>query len=102
MTGFHIDLARAICTELEILDKCQIQALALGTNSTTALADKQGEAIIAGISVTAETRARYGFSRSYLQFPARFAGADGVAHSGTLSTEQVGGPADRRDRRFGA
>jgi polar amino acid transport system substrate-binding protein len=72
LTGFHVDLARAICTELEILDKCQIQALPWG-ELETALAEKQGEAIIAGISVSAETRAKYAFSRSYLQFPARFA-----------------------------
>jgi polar amino acid transport system substrate-binding protein len=71
LTGFHIDLARAICAELEILDKCQIQALPWG-ELDTALAQRQGEAIIAGVSVTAEARARYGFSRSYLQFPARF------------------------------
>ncbi len=30
LTGFHVDLARAICDELGILAKCQIQALALG------------------------------------------------------------------------
>jgi polar amino acid transport system substrate-binding protein len=71
LTGFHVDLARAICSELDILDKCQIQALPWG-ELDAALADKQGEAIVAGISVTAETRAKYGFSRSYLQFPARF------------------------------
>src|SRR5262245_14516851 len=71
LTGFHVDLARAICTELEILDKCQIQALPWG-ELETAFAEKQGEAIIAGISVSAETRAKYAFSRSYLQFPARF------------------------------
>ena len=72
LTGFHVDLARAICTELEILDKCQIQALPW-QELDTALAAKEGEAIIAGISVTAQTRDRYGFSRAYLQFPARFA-----------------------------
>jgi polar amino acid transport system substrate-binding protein len=71
LTGFHVDLARAICTELEILDKCQIQALPWG-ELETALASKQGEAIIAGISVNAGTREKYAFSRSYLQFPARF------------------------------
>jgi polar amino acid transport system substrate-binding protein len=72
LTGFHVDLARAICTELEILDKCQIQALPW-QELDTALAAKEGEAIIAGISVTAQTRDKYGFSRAYLQFPARFA-----------------------------
>jgi polar amino acid transport system substrate-binding protein len=71
LTGFHVDLARAICGELEILDRCEIQALPW-EELDAAIAAKQGEAIIAGISVTAEARAKYGFSRSYLQFPARF------------------------------
>ena len=71
LTGFHVDLARAICAELEIIDKCQVQALPW-RELETSLTAKQGEAIIAGISVTPETRAKYVFSRSYLQFPARF------------------------------
>lgn len=71
LAGFHVDLARGICAELDILEKCQIQALPWG-ELDPALAGKEGEAIIAGISVTAETRAKYDFSRSYLQFPARF------------------------------
>jgi polar amino acid transport system substrate-binding protein len=71
LSGLHVDLARAICTELAILDKCQIQALPWG-ELQTALEGKQGEAIIAGIAVNADTRAKYAFSRSYLRFPARF------------------------------
>ena len=27
LSGFHVDLARAICSELDMLAKCQIQAL---------------------------------------------------------------------------
>lgn len=71
LSGFHVDLARAICAELDLQQKCQIQALPWG-ELAQALADRQGEAIIAGIAVTAENRERYTFSRSYLQFPARF------------------------------
>ena len=37
-----------------------------------ALQKKEGEAIIAGIAVTDENRAKFAFSRPYLQFPARF------------------------------
>lgn len=70
LSGFHVDLARAICTELDLQQKCQIQALPWG-ELEQALADRQGEAIIAGIAVSAENRERYAFSRSYLQFPAR-------------------------------
>jgi polar amino acid transport system substrate-binding protein len=71
LTGFHVDLARAICRELEIVAKCQIQALPWG-ELDAALTNKDGEAIIAGIAVNADNRARYAFSRTYLQFPARF------------------------------
>lgn len=71
LSGFHVDLARAICTELDIMPKCQIQALPWG-ELDKAMQEKQGEAIIAGIAVTAENRARYAFSRPYLRFPARF------------------------------
>lgn len=72
LAGFHIDLARRICAELEISDKCQIQALPWG-ELEAALAKGEGEAILAGIAVTAEARETYDFSRPYMQFPARFA-----------------------------
>jgi polar amino acid transport system substrate-binding protein len=71
LSGFHIDLARAICAELGIVEKCQIQALPW-SELEGALQKGEGEAIIAGIAATPESRATYAFSRSYLQFPARF------------------------------
>lgn len=71
LSGFHVDLARAVCAELEIQAKCQIQALPWA-ELDGALKAKQGEAIIAGTAVTAQTRALYAFSRAYLRFPARF------------------------------
>ena len=71
LSGFHVDLARAICRELDIVAKCQVQALPWN-ELHAALSRKEGEAIIAGVSVTAENRAKYAFTRSYLQFPARF------------------------------
>lgn len=71
LSGFHVDLARAICRELDIVAKCQIQALPW-SELEAALARKESEAIIAGIAVTAENRTKYAFTRSYLQFPARF------------------------------
>lgn len=71
MTGFHVDLARAICLELDLVDRCQIQALPW-EELETALQSGEGEAIIAGLSISAETRQRLAFSRPYLRFPARF------------------------------
>lgn len=72
LSGFHIDLAREICSELGIADRCQIQAMPW-TDVDSALARGRGEAVIAGIAVTEKSRAKYAFSRPYLQFPARFA-----------------------------
>ena len=71
LSGFNIDLARAICAELDLAAKCQIQALPWA-ELDGALRRNEGEAILAGMAVTAESRAKYAFSRSYLQFPARF------------------------------
>jgi polar amino acid transport system substrate-binding protein len=71
LTGFHVDLARAICAELELAGKCQIQALPWN-ELDSALQKGEGEAIIAGLAATAKSREKYVFSRSYLQFPARF------------------------------
>lgn len=71
LSGFHVDLARRICAELNILDKCQIQALPWN-ELDGALTAGDGEAIIAGIAITAENREKYVFSRPYLKFPARF------------------------------
>ena len=71
LSGFHVDLARALCGELGLADKCEIQALPWA-ELDAALQKGEGEAILAGIAVTAEAREKYVFSRAYLQFPARF------------------------------
>lgn len=88
LTGFHVDLARAICKRLELAAKCQIQALPWG-ELPEALEKGDGEAILAGIAVTPESRRRYAFSRPYLQFPGRFA---------MLKSKAVGEPLDERLR----
>jgi polar amino acid transport system substrate-binding protein len=71
LSGFHVDLARAICARLQIAEECQIQALPWA-ELDGALQKDEGEAILAGMAVTAEARTKYAFSRPYLLFPARF------------------------------
>lgn len=71
LSGFHVDLARAICTELNLVDRCEIQALPWD-ELEQALQEGEGEAILAGLAVTGQTRSKYAFSRAYLEFPARF------------------------------
>ncbi|EPF00166.1 family 3 extracellular solute-binding protein [Rhizobium grahamii CCGE 502] len=71
LAGFNIDLAREVCNELEIANKCQIQALPFA-DLNAALAASQGDAVIAGIAVSEELRRQFAFSRPYLMLPARF------------------------------
>lgn len=71
LSGYHVDLARAICAELKVTDRCQIQALPWD-ELERALDAGEGEAIIAGLAITPDSRRSHLFSRPYLQFPARF------------------------------
>lgn len=71
LSGLHVDLARAICRELAILDRCQIQALPWD-ELEGALERNEGDALMAGLAVTPEKRELYAFTRSYMRFPARF------------------------------
>ena len=71
LTGFHVDLARNICSILKIIEQCQIQALEW-KDLPEAIDSKQGDAIIAGFAISADTHQKYLFSRSYLELPARF------------------------------
>lgn len=69
LTGFNVDLARAICAELAI--PCTIQARTWN-ELTDRVVDKTADAAIAGIAITADTRTRLDFSDVYLRAPARF------------------------------
>lgn len=71
LAGYNIDLARAICVELQASAVCQVEALPWA-DLTAALESGDGEAVIAGLKPTAAQRARLLFTRSYLRFPARF------------------------------
>lgn len=72
LAGFHVDLVREICRELALAEKCQIQAVAFA-DLEKALTDGNGEAVVAGIAVTAPLRERFSFSRPFMRLPARFA-----------------------------
>nr|WP_235988639.1 transporter substrate-binding domain-containing protein [Pseudorhizobium endolithicum] len=72
LTGFNVDLAREVCLELKIEAKCQIQALPF-EELEAALKNGAGDAVMAGVAVTAARRQEFSFSRPYLTIPARFA-----------------------------
>lgn len=67
--GFNVDLARQICEELKIA--CTIQMRRFDT-LIDSLADNRGDAVMASISVTPETRRRVDFTDPYYRTPGRF------------------------------
>lgn len=71
LTGFHVDLAQALCRELEVLDKCQIQGLPWG-ELPGALRSGQGEAVLSGLPAD-DTMEGIALTRAYFPLPARFA-----------------------------
>jgi polar amino acid transport system substrate-binding protein len=87
LSGFQVDLAREICRELGVLDRCQIEAVAYKDLRTT-LDSGGGEVALAGLRVTPELRNDYAFSRSFMQLPARFVIARSAAATIT-AVEQV-------------
>ena len=71
LVGFNVDLARAICAELQALQRCQVEALPF-SELKSALEAGRGEAVIAGLAINAESRRDLLFTQSYLRYPARF------------------------------
>ena len=67
--GFNVDLARLLCDEIKTT--CTIQARRFDT-LLDALNDNRGDAVIASIAATAETRKRADFTDPYYRTPARF------------------------------
>ena len=69
LAGFNVDLARAVCEELQV--GCTIQARRWDTIVDSLLDDK-GDAIVASIAATPATRAKIDFTQPYYRTPARF------------------------------
>jgi polar amino acid transport system substrate-binding protein len=69
LTGFNVDLARAICEELQVA--CTVQARRWDT-LIPSLDENRGDAIIASMAINDETRKRVGFTAPYYLTPGRF------------------------------
>ena len=67
--GFNVDLARMVCEELKIA--CTIQMRRFDT-LIDALSENRGDAVIASIAMSPQTRSRVDFSDPYYRTPARF------------------------------
>jgi polar amino acid transport system substrate-binding protein len=97
LTGFNVDLARAICLELKLA--CTIQARRWET-LIPSLEDGRGDAIIASMADTDVARARIDFGVPYYRSPGRFVSrndsglsAGGVADIGERSVAVIAGSA---------
>lgn len=75
LTGFNVDLARALCQELQV--QCSIDARAW-EELLPAVARRETDAVIAGHLVTARALAYADFSDRYFHTPGRFAGKRGA------------------------
>lgn len=74
LTGFNVDLARAVCEELQVA--CTIQTRRFDT-ILDAIESGAADAAIASIAATPATRARVDFTAPYYKTPGRFvAGKD--------------------------
>jgi polar amino acid transport system substrate-binding protein len=69
LTGFDVDLARAICEELKIA--CTVQARRFDLLAD-ALNSNEGDALIASLRIDAQSRAKFDFTVPYYATPARF------------------------------
>lgn len=69
LTGFDVDLARAICEELKIA--CTIQARRFDLLAD-ALNANEGDALLASLRIDAQSRAKFDFTAPYYATPARF------------------------------
>ncbi|WDR02612.1 transporter substrate-binding domain-containing protein [Devosia algicola] len=86
LIGFNIDLARRICAEADVA--CTVQAWPWA-QAADALADNQGDALIAGLAMTSADGDRFDFSATYLALPGRFVAASGAI--GNFDPEKLAG-----------
>lgn len=71
LSGFHVDLVRAICEELRVSAICQIEARPFD-QLAPAIENGEADALAAGVAITPDSRTRYAFTRPFLRYPARF------------------------------
>lgn len=76
LTGFSVDLARALCDQIKVA--CTIQARRWDT-LLDSLADGRGDAIIAAMKITPAIRDRFRVTAPWHRSPARFVTAKGKA-----------------------
>ena len=90
--GFNVDVARAICAEIKA--NCTVQMRRFDT-LLDALNARQGDAVIASLAATPETRKKADFTDPYYRTPARFVARETESRAGRARDP---GRQDRRRR----
>ena len=80
VTGFDIDIANALCAELEA--KCTLVKQDWD-GIIPALLGRKFDAIIATMDITEERKKKVAFTKKYQHIPARFVAKKGTAYEGT-------------------
>ena len=88
LIGFNVDLVRAICKELDVLARCQIEAMPFD-DAVAALKRGDGEAAVMGLAATPVTRQDFAFSEPYFRYPGRF-----VTRKSAMLAEPIGNAID--------
>lgn len=88
LSGYNIDLARALCSQMGLSNICQIEAVPWNELEAR-LESGEAEAIIAGVSVNQQNREKFLFTRPYMRLPARFitTKAKGFSERATIATK---------------
>ncbi|AFR25784.1 transporter substrate-binding domain-containing protein [Bartonella quintana] len=71
LTGYNIDLLRAICSKLNLEKFCEVEVVPW-EELVDRVKNGGAEVIIAGLKETIKTRQDLVFTRTYLRFPGRF------------------------------
>lgn len=79
LSGFNVDLARALCEELKVV--CSIQPRRWDT-LIDAVAEGRGDAAIASLAINEASRAKVDFTAPYYRTPARFIARKAVGFAG--------------------
>ena len=87
LTGFNIDLARAICRELSV--DCDINTAEWST-LVPSLKNNEADAVIASMAITGKALADVDFTSRYYTTPARFVGKAGIGFK-EISVETLRG-----------
>ncbi|NLS11323.1 transporter substrate-binding domain-containing protein [Vibrio sp. SM6] len=88
LRGFDIDLARALCDEMQVNCRFEVRRW---PQLIPGLINHEYDAIIAAMSITASRKERIAFSQAYAQIPSRFVATKSMNISiGNLANAKVG------------